>query len=208
MKYFACCLSLMLWHQHHNSSQVLLDLDDRFGVFFPHSFFNYSMLAGTAMLPCDHEVVLRHLDQCNIIIVDPQFCPTFYGTLHPAPMQLLATTLYNIMLRNSEVGILLILPQFLQAVALQAMPYLQMLEYRVRTSLMGGNESFRIFTNFSLLRIPSPQEAGYLLCLECNDWMAFDKTHCKLCNKCHSQGFRPWRLACRNMELQTVPRAE
>ena len=155
------------------------------------------MLSGTAMVPCEHDAVLELLGQCDLIIVNPKFSPAIYGMLHPAPMDALASTLSTIRQRNSNVGILVILPYFLQESTLEAMPYLHMLEYRVRTSRLCGNEQSRIFTNLPLACIPSPQEAGYLLCFDCNDWMFNTKTHCKLCNTCHSEGFRPWGLACR-----------
>lgn len=47
----------------------------------------------------------------------------------------------------------------------------------------------RIFTNIALSRVPSPQEAGYIMCLDCNMWIFYaTRFHCFKCNKCTSIG--------------------
>jgi hypothetical protein len=167
--------------------QALLDLDDRFGAFFPRSFYRYNMLSGTAMVPCERDCIQALLDTCDVIIVDPPFS---------APVEALAVTLSHIRRHNTNVKILLLFPYFQEKCVLQAMPDLHMLDYRVQYSHKNySNDStpVRIFTNIPLPRIPSPQEAGYLLCLDCNDWMFHTNTHCKLCNKCTSVGGTPRR---------------
>jgi len=174
----------------HLLPQALLDLDDRFGAFFPRSFYRYNMLSGTALLPSEHEAIQSLLERCDVVIVDPPFS---------APIEALAVTLSHIRRRNSNVKLLLLFPYFQEKAVLQAMPDLHMLGYRVQYSHKNySNEStpVRIFTNIPLQRIPSPQEAGYTLCLHCNDWMFHTNTHCKLCNKCTSIGGVA-RLHCR-----------
>jgi hypothetical protein len=50
-----------------------LDLDHRFGAFFPRSYFRYNMLTGLAMLPSDQDGVQALLQRCDLVIVDPPF---------------------------------------------------------------------------------------------------------------------------------------
>ena len=52
--------------------------------------------------------------------------------------------------------------------------------YRVETPV-------RIFTTIPLPLVPSPQEAGYTMCLDCNMWIFYDTmSHCSECHKCSS----------------------
>jgi hypothetical protein len=167
--------------------QTLLDMDNRFGAFFPRSFYLYNMLTGMAMLPGQQAAVRAALQRCDLIIVDPPFS---------APLQALAETLLHIQRSNAAVKILLLLPYYEQQHVTRAMPHLHMLDYRVMYShknFNGASTPVRIFTNIPLTKVPSPQEAGYKLCLDCNDWMYQTNSHCKHCNRCTSVGGVPRR---------------
>jgi hypothetical protein len=164
-------------------SQALLDMDGRFGAFFPRSFHLYNMLTGMSLLPGQDDTIQQLLKRCDLIIVDPPFS---------APLQALAATLCHVQLLNPSVRLMLLFPYFEQKNVAQAMPLLHMLDYRVKycnhKNYKGEDSPVRIFTNIPLPRVPSPQEAGYLLCLHCNDWMFHTNTHCKHCNRCTSVG--------------------
>ena len=146
------------------------------------------------MLPSDQDGVQELLQRCDLIIVDPPFSAPLEV---PAPLhalkkcdtlQALAATLSRI---SARVKIMLLFPYFEQQRVIEAMPYLHMLDYRVRynhKNYAGQDSPVRIFTNIPLPRVPSPQEAGYLLCLHCNDWMFHTNSHCQHCNSCTSVG--------------------
>jgi hypothetical protein len=157
-------------------------MDHRFGAFFPRSFYRYNMLTGMAMLPGERDAVQTVLKRCDLIIIDPPFS---------APLQALAATLLHIQQSNAAVKLMLLFPYFEQKNVAQAMPHLHMLDYRVKyahKNYNGEGTPVRIFTNIPLPRVPSPQEAGYTLCLDCNDWMFHTNKHCKYCNRCTSVG--------------------
>ncbi len=140
------------------------------------------MLTGLAILACEQDDVQELLQRCDLIIVDPPFS---------APLEALATTLSHIQRTSTHVKIMLLFPYFEQQRVAEAMPYLHMLDYRVRyhhKNYAGEDTPVRIFTNIPLPRVPSPQEAGYLLCLHCNDWMFHKNVHCEYCNRCTSVG--------------------
>ena len=121
-----------------------------------------------------------------IIVAAPIFLREFYSShppLLPSPTESLVWTLSAVRCENPQVWLLMMFPFLHARTVLNHFPDLQMMQYR-------SDEKFRIFTN--LPSIPSPQEAGYLLCLDCNDWMFWTSKHCKLCGACHLDGFRPW----------------
>ena len=135
------------------------------------------------MLPCQDAAIQKLLQRCDLIIVDPPFS---------APLQALAVTLSRIQRLNTKVKLMLLFPYFEQKSVAQALPLLHMLDYRVKycnhKNYKGEDTPVRIFTDIPLPRVPSPQEAGYVLCLVCNDWMFHTNSHCKHCNRCTSVG--------------------
>ncbi len=134
------------------------------------------------MIPDEHDAVQALLQRCDLIIVDPPFS---------APLQALAETLSHIQRSNAAVNVMLLFPYYEQKNVAQAMPHLHMLDYRVRYAHKNYNREdtpVRIFTSIPLPKVPSPQEAGYKLCLDCNDWMFHTNTHCKYCSRCTSVG--------------------
>ena len=163
--------------------QTLLDMDGRFGAFFPRSFYLYNMMTGMTVLPDHDDAVQQLLQRCDLIIIDPPFS---------APLPALAATLSHTQRRNPKVKLMLLFPYYEQKNVEQTMPFLHMLDYRVKycdhKNYKGEDTPVRIFTNIPLPRVPSPQEAGYKLCLYCNDWMFHTNVHCKDCNKCTSVG--------------------
>lgn len=141
------------------------------------------MITGMGMLPCQDAAIQKLLQRCDLIIVDPPFS---------APLQALAVTLSRIQRLNTKVKLMLLFPYFEQKSVAQALPLLHMLDYRVKycnhKNYKGEDTPVRIFTDIPLPRVPSPQEAGYVLCLVCNDWMFHTNSHCKHCNRCTSVG--------------------
>jgi hypothetical protein len=108
----------------------------------------------------------------------------------------LAPVLEIILKTCPSCDVLLLAPYYLRQDVLSRFSSFYMLAYKVAYShpSLGTPSVYpsraetpvRIFTNIPLPRVPSPQEAGYFLCLECNDWVSYTTKHCSQCNRCIS----------------------
>ena len=103
----------------------------------------------------------------------------------------LAPVLENILKAYPFCAVLFLAPYYVRQDILSRFSSFNMLAYKVaycHPSVYPSRAEtpVRIFTNIPLGRVPSPQEAGYLLCLECNDWMYYTTKHCSQCNRCTS----------------------
>jgi hypothetical protein len=103
----------------------------------------------------------------------------------------LAPVLENILKAYPFCAVLFLAPYYVRQDILSRFSSFNMLAYKVaycHPSVYPSRAEtpVRIFTNIPLPRVPSPQEAGYLLCLQCNDWMSYTTKHCSQCNRCTS----------------------
>ncbi len=103
----------------------------------------------------------------------------------------LAPVLENILKAHPLCAVLLLAPYYLRQGILSRFSSFVMLAYKVaycHTSVYPSRAEtpVRIFTTIPLPKVPSPQEAGYLLCLQCNDWISYTTKHCSQCNRCTS----------------------
>ena len=140
-------------------------------------------------------VGMAALERADFIIVAAPFhIRKFYCNQQESRMGALVATLAAVRLKNSDVQFLMLFPFLNAKTVLNSMPYLHMLNYR-------SDDKFRVFT--SIPHCTGPPDAGYRLCLYCDDWLFHTSRHCKLCNTCHLSGFRPWEYCqypCRQLQ--------
>ena len=180
-----------------DASSLLLDIDHRYGLFYPPEQFLHFNMFNCFFYESDGLEHFRAFLQSSknvAIVVDPPF-----GGL----ARVLAKGLEGIYrLAGRELSTLLVFPYYLEEHVLTALPTFSMSDYQVTYR---NHKSFgearktskpspvRIFTNLPPPGLKLPSEEHYKFCEPCNRYVSGANSHCSKCDACPSKDGRSYR---------------
>ncbi|GFS02167.1 zinc finger CCHC domain-containing protein 4 [Elysia marginata] len=184
-------------------TSMLLDLDERYGQFYPPSLYaKYNMFNHHFFERVGRKQLIRFLTAAGggaLLITDPPF-----GGMVEALSQsfLKISKIWEKILlpsssQNNEMSIpfMWIFPYFLENRIVENMPSLSMLDYKVdydNHNLFNNNHKqkgspVRIFTNIPPAKFYLPLEDGYWFCKPCQRFSSKENQHCADCGTCPSK---------------------
>lgn len=186
---------------------LLLDIDYRYGQFFPSSKFCwYNMFNhfffGSQISEKAFQTFVR--SEGLVLVMDPPFgglAEVLAGsvkTIHDEWRKA-----HSIEEKDKELPTMWIFPYFMELHIKAVLPSLTMLDYKVdydnhphfKSKQMKGSKRgspVRIFTNINPADVVLPSAEGYRFCKSCNRYVAPENIHCNKCNGCMSKDGRQY----------------
>ncbi|KXJ18418.1 rRNA N6-adenosine-methyltransferase ZCCHC4 [Exaiptasia diaphana] len=190
-------------------NSLLLDIDYRYGQFFPSGCFAYyNMFNNHFFEENGQQTLLEFMNSSEgddmVLVMDPPF-----GGL----VEVLAATVKKIWRfwrdctavkdNKKEMPTMWIFPYFMESHIHESLPSLKMMDYKVdyenHPHFKGKQDKgskrgspVRIFTNIDPASIKLPVEEGYRLCKICNRYVTTENFHCSKCNSCTSKDGRKY----------------
>jgi len=185
---------------------LLLDIDFRYGQFFPSSKFCwYNMFNHFFFGSHRSEKAFQSFVRSEglLLVMDPPF-----GGLAEV-LAASVKTIWDVWSKahsdekDKELPTMWIFPYFMESHMKAVFPSLTMLDYKVdydnhphfKSKHMKGSKRgspVRIFTNVNPADVVLPSAEGYRFCKTCNRYVAPENTHCNKCNGCMSKDGRQY----------------
>ncbi|XP_033634478.1 rRNA N6-adenosine-methyltransferase ZCCHC4-like isoform X1 [Asterias rubens] len=186
-------------------SSLLLDIDHRYGQFYPpslfcrYNMFNDHFLDGEKSRTICEDFLHRNHGDGIVMVTDPPF---------GGRVEILAEVIQRMMGRwtmglqdlgsTAKLPLLWIFPYFLEQRILDSFPSFTMLDYKVdydnhplfqsnRKKARKKGSPVRVFTNLQPSEIHLPLDEGYRFCKACKRYVAEENIHCTQCNSCTSK---------------------
>nr|XP_054765566.1 rRNA N6-adenosine-methyltransferase ZCCHC4-like [Lytechinus pictus] len=201
---------------------LLLDIDHRFGQFYPpsqfcrYNMFNHYFLDGPTSQERCREFLRRDDGEGVVMVTDPPF-GGMVDALASGVRWIMEMWRSNVTHVRRALPVMWIFPYFLEHRIKESIEGLKMLDYKVdydnHPLFKGGPDGkkkgspVRIFTNLDPAKIELPTSEGYRFCKECHRYVAAENVHCSKCQECPSKNgttyvhceicnkcVKPWKL--------------
>ncbi|XP_022105996.1 zinc finger CCHC domain-containing protein 4-like isoform X2 [Acanthaster planci] len=191
-------------------NSLLLDIDHRYGQFYPPSLFcRYNMFNDHFFEGEPSRSICREFLHCNrgnnvVVVTDPPF---------GGRVEILVEVLKRMMAlwkegahgpdSSKELPVMWIFPYFLEHRIVAGLPSFVMLDYKVEYNnhplfqhskkACKKGSPVRIFTNIPPSKIVLPASYGYRFCRECSRYVSQENVHCRDCGSCTSKDGSTYR---------------
>ncbi|XP_030841983.1 rRNA N6-adenosine-methyltransferase ZCCHC4-like [Strongylocentrotus purpuratus] len=181
---------------------LLLDIDHRFGQFYPpsqfcrYNMFNHYFLDGAQSQESCREFLTRDDGEGVVMVTDPPF-GGMVDALASGVKWIMEMWRSNVTHVSRSLPVMWIFPYFLEHRIIEGLQGFKMLDYKVdydnHPLFKGGPDAkkkgspVRIFTNLDPAKIELPTSEGYRLCKECHRYVAAENIHCSKCQECPSK---------------------
>ncbi|XP_054766618.2 rRNA N6-adenosine-methyltransferase ZCCHC4-like [Lytechinus pictus] len=181
---------------------LLLDIDHRFGQFYPpsqfcrYNMFNHYFLDGPTSQERCKEFLRRDDGEGVVMVTDPPF-GGMVDALASGVRWIMEMWRSNVTHVGRALPVMWIFPYFLEHRIKESIEGLKMLDYKVdydnHPLFKGGPDGkkkgspVRIFTNLDPAKIELPTSEGYRFCKECHRYVAAENVHCSKCQECPSK---------------------
>lgn len=187
---------------------LLLDIDHRFGQFYPpsqfcrYNMFNHFFLDGPQSQDICRDFLARDGGEGVVMVTDPPF-GGMVDALAAGVRWKMNRWGENVTASNRSLPVMWIFPYFLEHRILDGLKGFKMLDYKVdydnHPLFKSGSDAkkkgspVRIFTNLDPAKIELPQSEGYRFCKVCQRFVAAENLHCPKCNECPSKNGTTYR---------------
>ncbi|XP_071480779.1 rRNA N(6)-adenosine-methyltransferase ZCCHC4-like [Diadema antillarum] len=208
------CLGVPRLHEYITSQDsveldsLLLDIDHRYGQFYPPSqfcrfnMFNHFFLDGSGSQETCREFLSRSGGRGVVVVTDPPF-GGLVDVLASSVRWIMKMWQADVADSNVQLPVIWIFPYFLEQRIIQNLTGFKMLDYKVdydnHPLFKGGPNAkkkgspVRVFTNIDPAKIELPASEGYRFCEECQRFVASENQHCSLCKECPSKNGTTYR---------------